>query len=185
MPKRIAAFALVAVALAACGVPHPPPTPAPLVDETTVLATALESIATVGKPIVVGDSSDASFLRSPAVERAQTLAQLRQEAGDLDSTMMQDLDRQNATVVSFRQRLRLKPGWDWKSVAERAAGAAHPLRATIVTVSRPGFNAAHTEAIVYATMYCGPLCAQGSYLILDRAAGGPWRVRKRVLIWES
>jgi hypothetical protein len=185
VPARIAvAYALVA-ALTACGVraTHPAPSPAPLDDETAVLEIAVDSIATFGKQIVVGDSSDVSFLKSPAAERAQALAVVRQAAGSIDSTTVQDLDRQNATVVSFRQRLHLEHGWEWKSAA--VAGGERLESATIVTVSRPGFNAAHTEAIVYGTMYCGTLCAEGSYVVLDRARGGGWRVRKKVRIWES
>jgi hypothetical protein len=182
---RVVAAALVAAALTACGVPAAREAPAPLDDETAVLAIAIDSIATFGKQIVVGDSSDVSFLRAPAAERAQSLAMVRQAVGSLDSATVQDLDRQNASVVSFRQRLHLEHGWQWKSVADRHASGEHPVSATVVTLSRPGFNAAHTEAIVYGTMYCGTLCAEGSYVILDRALGGNWRVRKKVRIWES
>ena len=53
-----------------------------------------------------------------------------------------------------------------------------------VTLSRVGFNNAHTEALVYMGYECGGLCAEGFALFLVKESGG-WKVDKKGMLWES
>jgi len=48
--------------------------------------------------------------------------------------------------------------------------------AEVIWLSAVGFNAAHTEALVAAVLYCGPLCGYGELLVLART-GNAWYVQ--------
>ena len=46
----------------------------------------------------------------------------------------------------------------------------------VIWLSAVGFNAAHTEALVAAVLYCGPLCGDGELLVLARTRN-EWHVQ--------
>ena len=56
--------------------------------------------------------------------------------------------------------------------------------ATIVTMSRVGFNKDRTKALVAMSQHCGALCGDAAYVILERV-GPKWvsRVRVIALYW--
>jgi hypothetical protein len=55
--------------------------------------------------------------------------------------------------------------------------ARGPLRSEI-SFSAIGFNRERTVAVIYATYWCGPLCARGTYYLLDKRDGQWTNVRE-------
>jgi hypothetical protein len=53
-----------------------------------------------------------------------------------------------------------------------------------LTLSRAGFNALHTVAVIYAGFSCGPLCGGGGYFVLKRENGG-WKLVAYHQKWAS
>jgi hypothetical protein len=51
-------------------------------------------------------------------------------------------------------------------------------------VSGIGYNHRFDQALVYATTYCGGLCAEGDMFLLEKV-GGYWIIRDAVLLWIS
>ncbi len=66
-------------------------------------------------------------------------------------------------------------GWD--KFFERYPGAPG-----IFVVSRPGFNADHTEAILYVGKSCGTLCGEGTYFWLTKHDGA-WMIQGHTSVW--
>jgi hypothetical protein len=51
-------------------------------------------------------------------------------------------------------------------------------------VSRPGFDSARRHALVTTGYYCGPLCADGGYVLLEHRPDG-WHVVSNRILWVS
>src|SRR5215217_7791371 len=47
-----------------------------------------------------------------------------------------------------------------------------------ISLSRPGFNPAMNQALVYIAHACGGLCGTGHYVLLEKSVDG-WKVIKR------
>lgn len=62
------------------------------------------------------------------------------------------------------------------------SGHAPPAR---IRVTHPGFNSDSTIAILYVEYLCGPLCGNGSTLVLARRPGTAWKVFYGVTYWVS
>jgi hypothetical protein len=60
----------------------------------------------------------------------------------------------------------------------------YPNAPGIIVVSRIGFNAEHTEAVVYTGRSCGTLCGQGEFAHLVKQ-DGTWTVTDRTVVWIS
>jgi hypothetical protein len=53
------------------------------------------------------------------------------------------------------------------------------------TLSRPGFDAPRRHAVVATGTVCGGRCGQGQIVLLERVAGGGWRIIGRERTWVS
>lgn len=60
----------------------------------------------------------------------------------------------------------------------------YPEAAGFFTLSKVGFNADMTQAIVYRAFSCGDTCGYGSYVLLVKA-GGAWRIVGEARPWVS
>ena len=60
----------------------------------------------------------------------------------------------------------------------------YPNSSGYITLSRVGFNADMTKAILYRETYCGVLCAYGGYVLLGKEKG-KWNVTRGFLCWQS
>jgi hypothetical protein len=58
------------------------------------------------------------------------------------------------------------------------------LYAPVHGFSHVGFNADRTQAIVYATFFCGDTCGDGNYVLLERGGAG-WRITDIENAWNS
>jgi len=56
----------------------------------------------------------------------------------------------------------------------------YPGATTIITMSRVGFNKDETKALVSMSQYCGGLCGEAAYVILEKV-GRKWVARARVI----
>jgi hypothetical protein len=65
---------------------------------------------------------------------------------------------------------------------ERLMGSTQTLR---IGLSRVGFSADHTRAVLYFAFGCGALCAQGDIVWLTRDPIGPWQIAQRQTLWVS
>lgn len=68
----------------------------------------------------------------------------------------------------------------WRAFHER-----YPNSSGLITLTRPGFNAARTEAILNVDRGCGGLCGDGTIILLARDAAGRWRVVHTRGTWVS
>lgn len=59
----------------------------------------------------------------------------------------------------------------------------YPLSAGLVRLSRVGFNAARSEALVYLEFQCGAECGSGRLIQLAREPAGSWRITSGELLW--
>ncbi len=60
----------------------------------------------------------------------------------------------------------------------------YPKAAGFWDFSRPGFDTAHHEALIYLGHYCGSLCGTGHLLFLTKE-NGQWKVTNRLMLWIS
>src|ERR1044072_17126 len=67
----------------------------------------------------------------------------------------------------------------WKAVHNTYPGVG-----AFQTLSRVGFSKDHNQALVYFPHFCGSLCGQGEYFVLEKIEG-KWRVKNRIGSWIS
>jgi hypothetical protein len=67
----------------------------------------------------------------------------------------------------------------WKIFPQKYPGAD-----AIITLSRAGFNADKSQALIFVGYGCGWLCGEGNYLLLVKK-DGEWRVEKKSMVWIS
>jgi hypothetical protein len=60
----------------------------------------------------------------------------------------------------------------------------HPKAGGIWAFSRPGYNAAEDEAVLYVSHSCGGLCGTGHLYFLVKQ-NGQWTVKNRTMLWIS
>ena len=58
----------------------------------------------------------------------------------------------------------------------------YPDSGGFIILSRPGFNAAMNQALVYIHHGCGPLCGRGRYMRLEKSVDG-WKVVQEETAW--
>jgi hypothetical protein len=82
------------------------------------------------------------------------------------------------------------PDREWKSRAEieqlhNWKGPPHDLGLFSVTAFSPiGMSPDGSQAVVYISYWCGALCSDGQYVLLERAESG-WRIADVALAWAS
>ena len=131
----------------------------------------------------------AEFLRKEFKEREPSIAltdelesfrRVRNSAVRLDPGK---LGLPNAKVVPSAEidPIFESPGLEnsWAKFREHFGGAWG-----IVRLSRVGFNADRSRAILSVSGSCGPLCGSGDYVVLEKKSG-KWRVLGRVMAWIS
>jgi len=60
----------------------------------------------------------------------------------------------------------------------------YPDSGGFISLSRPGFNAARNQALVYIEHHCGGLCGTGRYVLLEKSKDR-WRVIQEEMVWVS
>jgi hypothetical protein len=104
-----------------------------------------------------------------------------------------------------KYRCRLKPGWGdphlYKPLASEEMPRyvnrggkhidgwqefyrSHPKAAGVWKFSRPGYNSARNQALLYVIHDCGMLCGTGQMYLLEKEHGR-WKVKNRLLLWIS
>jgi len=69
-------------------------------------------------------------------------------------------------------------GW-WDEFYKR-----YPDSGGLIALSRPGFNPAMNQAIVYISHNCNALCGTGHYVLLEKSADR-WKVVEQKMVWIS
>lgn len=77
----------------------------------------------------------------------------------------------------FKKRDGQQDGW-------KLFRQKYPAAGSIITLSRVGFNAERTQALMFVAHVCGRLCGQGNYILLNKNEG-EWKVEKKSMTWIS
>ncbi len=200
MIRRLAILLLFAAACAHPAPPAPIAVPAPPLrpadggvdrDELAVYAALVDQVfATRRGAIVVADSVGGGHwpqgIREARLDSA-TVAGMETDFRERNRTTItfpaETGASHSVTVYASREVLVLEDG-----------GRLHGGYAVFVrrfpgvpgyhTVSRPGFGPARRFALVTTSFYCGPLCADGGYVLLERRPDG-WHVLSNRTLWVS
>ncbi|HET7459690.1 MAG TPA: hypothetical protein VFJ82_00525 [Longimicrobium sp.] len=162
-----------------------------LAAEDTVWAVVLDSLYVVERTrqLVVYDRTDslASIGTIPGIESATvhdfwSRSRETRGVGPLPRTRVPVVFVDRATIAS------LPTGIDpnssempfWRAFYERYPGSSG-----LISLSRVGFNAARTQAVLNVDRGCGGLCGNGVIVLLTRDAAGRWRVAATRGTWVS
>jgi hypothetical protein len=174
------------------------PAPPQLTDDDAAVYTALFVKlyeAAKGRPIVL---SDQTALGVPPGMMANTTVEgplTEKFLSRLPNDARAEYEARNKQSLHFPSPCKLAPECVVANLADLApytkdAGAwrkffkKYPNSPGIVVVSRIGFNAEHTEAVVYSGHSCGTLCGQGEFDHLMKQ-DGVWTVTDRTIVWIS
>lgn len=89
----------------------------------------------------------------------------------------------SATIATLPDSVDLHPNEPMQFW--RAFHARYPDSSGLITLSRVGFNAARTQALLNVDRGCGGLCGDGTVILLTRSAEGRWRVTATRGTWVS
>lgn len=156
---------------------------APDADEYAVWSAVLDSAAQWASVVRVVDSA---FVLEVAIGQRNDLMMADGMAyRGFDSAAIADFVERNARGVRLERRFStrreiglVRP--DLRSEVPLSLNGTH-----LVYLSRPGFNAGRTRAVVSIAVYCGVWCGQGSFYELQRDPGGVWRVMRRYGSWVT
>lgn len=98
--------------------------------------------------------------------------------------LAESFDLQNKYVLINNNDLKSiyngkNPNDYWKAFYEK-----YPKSGGYVLFSQVGFDTEKKHAFVYMQFYCGSLCADGSYFLLEKE-NGKWKETKRAMLWAS
>jgi hypothetical protein len=82
-------------------------------------------------------------------------------------------------IIDRRDVLAMNARKEWAAFRRR-----HGLSNTVVELSRIGFDAAGSQALLSITYNCGMLCGGGAFILVERQTDG-WHVTKVDLYYES
>jgi hypothetical protein len=191
---RKAFAACVALFLAACAeaaIVRPTPRPD---DEPQVIAAALDSLFSWAEQIFVepqtfthlgpppADGGSAEVLRSfstVTLQAAKTPLPLptRARTRVFSEEERERVHARARTVINGEPAIIVDDVW---ALLRRD----HPRTAMFVAFTNVAFNTSRTEALLYVTIVCGPLCGSGNYVHLERT-GTRWVVKRIVMSWVS
>jgi hypothetical protein len=125
--------------------------------------------------------------RSKAIPGAETVADFKAKKGDrcavksgFGDPKAYSIIHSNETEQDFardKDGARKKDGW--QAFYER-----HPNAGGFWQFSRPAYNSAGDEALVYVSHSCGWLCGTG-HLYLFNKESGVWKAKNRLMLWIS
>jgi hypothetical protein len=204
MPRIVLAFGVVALALGCATTPARPghPSSGPSAEDT-VWAEVLDSLYVNARTrqLVVHDSTP-DQIRSENMA-AYAGAAMRGMPGVGPGTVDDFWERNReprpvgplpptrvpVTLVTRADIASLPDGVDlhpnepmrfWRAFHQR-----YPDSSGLISLSRVGFNAARTQAVLNVDRGCGGLCGDGTILLLARDAAGRWRVAATRGTWVS
>lgn len=183
----------------------------PTGEDAAVFRAALDAVFADSPKIIVLVDSTISLQSPPAVARAEWRERARMKLVAVDSAAVEDYLRANSTRVgidpSFGYRVPIRLMGDSVRKAFEMRGkilvdAAQKNHSSTVDVmmpfwtgfydafpgahgygafSKPGFNRAHTRAVMEYGQGCGSLCLESGFLILEKKSGA-WQADKIVEI---
>ena len=83
--------------------------------------------------------------------------------------------KERATI--FKRSSKNYDGW-------RAFYGKYPASPGILKLSRVGFNADKSQALIFVAHSCGWLCGEGNYFVLVKK-DGEWKIMKELVTWMS
>ena len=161
-------------------------------DENAVVIALIDSVYKGKSPVVLREWTWSEFSRESNHFRIETLI----HTAEIDSALVADYQTVNKEPRSLRRLMAGQLVFEVlddtvsanfpRQVARDSTGryrdtywaafhARFPGRTGIVRVSRPGFNAARTVALVDTFWGCGGLCGHGGLYVLHRI-DGVWRI---------
>lgn len=101
--------------------------------------------------------------------KAHSLCELKPQFGDAGSYR----------VISREELDRIFKEGQWEDFYKK-----YPKAGGVWTFSRPGYNAARNEAVLYVGHACGSLCGTGHLYFLAKR-NDQWTVQNRLMLWIS
>jgi hypothetical protein len=191
----VALWMALVLALSACGLRSSPPVAASEIpEEDSVLVAVLDSLASRERAdgLVVLASTAPDFAREEVIEVVlPSLAELPGistgtatdfQARNASPRVLRELPRSRVPIaLTSPEDLAARHGADgetfWQDFYVRYPGASGFL-----TLSRPGFDAGRTQAVVVVQRRCGTRCGTGWAFLLARHGNG-WRIFAERVLW--
>jgi hypothetical protein len=184
------------------------PNPEPRDDEYTIYSEVIQT--EFGKEgverIVIGDHT---LMGLPPVMMGMTQfgssANMQKIRDTAAKETLQDYDQKNKSSIPLDSKFSLRVPLVLMSEAERdrifqVKGKGekrsgnpkgfeefyrlYPKSPGFVTLSRVGFDAVRTQALVYVGYLCGGLCGDGKFFLLVKE-GGVWKIQHVAMTWIS
>lgn len=196
-PSRLLTLVMAAGALG-CAAPLRAQEPAPrqpTAEDSVWAAVLAADSAPAGRRLVVrartssvggGPTGGSAAERRPRGIESATVDDFEErnrhdrEIGPLPGMRVPIVVASEATLNSLPSAMDGDVDGYWRAFYRRFPGAAG-----LVTLSRVGFNAARTQAVVGVSRGCGGLCGTGTVVLLERDPDGHWRVVRNALLWIS
>jgi hypothetical protein len=102
-------------------------------------------------------------------EKAHSSCALKPQFGDADSHK----------VITQEELDKIFKGGRWEDFYRK-----HPKAGGYWQFSRPGYNSARDEAVLYVSHVCGMLCGTGHLYFLAKQ-NDQWTVKNRLMLWIS
>ena len=119
--------------------------------------------------------------KSSAAPTQETLQDYQKKAQSVCTIVPGFGDPQSYKIISNAEIDRdfHKGHHGWEKFYEK-----HPKSAGLWRFSRPGYNSAGDEALMYVSHSCGWLCGTGHLYLLSKE-NGEWTVKNRLMLWIS
>ena len=141
-----------------------------------------------GDPMIAANGKPLSWNETAASLRERAFALQPSTLGSFHEVNMRPaiLDHSLPGPTRYQivnsDQLRFVPGKDgspWGAF-EKAFPGAHG----ILYLSRVGFSADGTQALLYMSYSCGSMCGEGSYVVMQKR-NGAWTLEREVVEWVS
>lgn len=180
--KKLAAVLLSALLILSCSRSFAPTEPQVVAadDETAVFRLVLNELAGEARIAVVIPDSTENFIVEPSDYLREHLPELQAETlthYNLINRAKHPLRLPGNLALKVYQAHRrdIPPIFELKT--------KFPDAKAVVELSRVGFNADQTQALVYRSTFWGPLAAVGELVLLTKTDG--WTITATAIVWIS
>ena len=117
--------------------------------------------------------------RSKAAPSQETIADFEKKARDTCVLQSQFADTKPYNIIAKDEVDKIFKHGNWEDFYKK-----YPEAGGVWGFSRPGYNSARTEAVLYVSHACGMLCGTGHLFYLARQ-NNQWKVQNRLMLWIS
>jgi hypothetical protein len=156
-------------------------------EDYEVYSAILTSKKEKGEVIIIGEATVIGFIAEAK--------NLNKEISILTEDTIRDFDTKNEKSYKLQNNFSIENkvvlinekaenNSSRRDINPRSLFIKYPEARAILTFSRVGFNTNRTQALVYFTSWCDPLCGSGDFIFLQKI-NGKWTVEREVRLWVS